>query len=1048
MSFCHCLSPQWRLTAVNARHVVGLSPESRLKAVHARHVLGSLRLASAEASAKLPDAYDPAYVENKWLAHPVMQHYPPKRSNGRPFTMMLPPPNVTGKLHLGHALTIAVQDSLARWHRLNGREVLWLPGSDHAGIATQSVVERQIYHEQGLTRHDLGREKLVQAIKQWREDTGTAIFAQMRRLGASLDWTRTTFTLDDGFSKAVQQTFITLFEQGRIYRADRIVNWSPHLQSALSDIEVDNVELTGPQRLTVPTPSGPVTALFGQIHTVIFPHATQPGKTLQVATTRPETLPGDVALAVHPSDERYAGWVGESVRHPVTGLLIPVVADDAVQPDFGSGVVKVTPAHDAFDFALGQRHGLAIQHVIGKDGCMLDTSLVPEALRNVSRLAAREQIVRLLKADGFYGGAADHAMTVPVCSRSGDVIEPLLSPQWFLDCQDMASDALEAVDSGKLTLVPSQHQSAWRRWLGNIQPWCISRQLWWGHRIPAYRYTLATEKEQSDDSPTTPELYVAAADKTEALHKITAKHGVPVTAVTQLEQDPDVLDTWFSSSLYPFASLGWPNTTSPDLARYFPNTLLETGSDILFFWVARMVMMASALTGQLPFQTVLLHPMVRDHTGRKMSKSLGNVIDPLDVIHGKTSQSTTPSDKHASKGSGKGDSAALTDIPACGADALRLTLLSYMDHGIAINMDLKRVVANRKFGNKFWQAGLFVKAKLKDHSSVAQLPLLPTDQDLQQFGDQPIEQWLLSSAMHAARNIRQSIDSYRFAPALEAAHDQLIDCVCDVYLEYFKSLSPEETRRALPALVLALKHSLVQYYPSMPFITEELYSWLPRCPGDPEYLADVEGIVAFENCALARQETHGMEEALALGVAIRQCPLVAYGKGSLTQRPRIAIQIEDGQAALPSHLLEQLLQATCAVQAVIASSTPPPSVESAVAPWILIPDQHPGFVTFVQPAELDLERLEQQAARLRKSATKEALRLTRLRARLADDKFRNRCSADVYAQEVATANELDLKLKQMIRTNDMYSSLLPCLDPLVLEYDEAWSLDERYEGAI
>ncbi|EDQ87235.1 uncharacterized protein MONBRDRAFT_21619 [Monosiga brevicollis MX1] len=589
---------------------------------------------------------------------------------------MLPPPNVTGTLHLGHALTIAVQDALARWHRMLGHEVLWLPGADHAGIATQTVVEKHLWKTQETTRHQLGRDAFIQEVFKWRDEKAGRIFHQMRMLGASLDWSREVFTMDQRFTKAVRSAFIRLHRQGLIYRAHRIVNWSPALQSAISDIEVDMHSVTGPARLNVPRQDRqgrPLSVDVGRMYAIRMDLCDGSGA-VTVQTTRPETLPGDVAVAVNPDDTRYRHLIGRRIQHPVSGAELPIVGDASVDADFGSGVVKITPAHDEFDFELAQRHQLPAPRVIDWNGTM--RSGVPIDLQGMDRLEARAAIVQQLTDSGHLENVFDHAMAVPICSRSGDVVEPMLCPQWYMDCSDLAQRALERVENGHLSIEPALHAKEWQRWLGEIKPWCLSRQLWWGHQIPAFGFTAPCGKQE----------YVVADDEGTARDEVLQQYGADFAASVTLTPEEDVLDTWFSSGLYPFAALGWPEST-PDFAKFFPNTLLETGSDILFFWVARMVMLSLALTDQVPFRQVLLHPLVRDGQGRKMSKSVGNVIDPLDVIHGKPlndmlaenpenldKAALAAREKHMRRNFPKG-------IPECGADALRLTLLNQLNRG-------------------------------------------------------------------------------------------------------------------------------------------------------------------------------------------------------------------------------------------------------------------------------------------------------------------------------------------------------------------------------
>jgi len=671
--------------------------------------------AKKDVSVELPAQYSPRYVEKAWYEwwkkegffNPDYKHPQREESNEDPFVMVIPPPNVTGTLHLGHALTNAVEDAIARWHRMSGRTTLWVPGCDHAGIATQVAVEKKVKREEGKTRHDLGREEFVKRVWQWKEEKGGRIYDQLERMGSSLDWSRACFTMDAGPQRAVAEAFVRLHSSGDIYRAHRLVNWSCSLKSAISDIEVEKKELTGRTELAVPGHSAKVE--FGVL--VEFAYPVEGGR-LVVATTRVETMLGDTAVAVHPEDERYKHLHGKSVTHPITGATLPIVADDFVDREFGTGAVKITPAHDANDYEVGKRHNLPFVNILTDDGKIVEGF---GEFSGLPRFEARVKVLEKLKELGCYVGTNDNEMAVPFCSRSKDVVEPMLKPQWYVRCGDMAADALEVVKTGELQLIPATHEKTWSKWLTEIRDWCISRQLWWGHRIPAYYASLPGDKEGAVEDP---KRWMVAHTEAEALAKACKELGVEEKDIT-LRQDPDVLDTWFSSALFPFACLGWPNKTS-DLERFYPGALLETGHDILFFWVARMVFFGRKLMGKLPFKQVYLHAMVRDSHGRKMSKSLGNVIDPMDVINGITLQelfkqleqntNLDPREIEKAKKGQKDDYP--QGIPECGTDALRFALCAYTSQGRDINLDVLRVNGYRNFCNKLWNATKFALMQL------------------------------------------------------------------------------------------------------------------------------------------------------------------------------------------------------------------------------------------------------------------------------------------------------------------------------------------------
>uniref|UniRef100_A0A9J8CF87 Valine--tRNA ligase n=1 Tax=Cyprinus carpio carpio TaxID=630221 RepID=A0A9J8CF87_CYPCA len=667
----------------------------------------------------LPDSYSPQFVEAAWYSWWEKQGFF-KPEYGRKnvsepnpcgvFMMCIPPPNVTGSLHLGHALTNAIQDCLTRWHRMRGETTLWNPGCDHAGIATQVVVEKKLMKERKMTRHDLGRENFIQEVWKWKNEKGDRIYHQLKKLGSSLDWDRACFTMDDKLSFAVQEAFIRMHEEGVIYRSKRLVNWSCTLNSAISDIEVDKKELTG--RTLLPVPGYYEKVEFGVL--VSFSYKVEGSdEEVVVATTRIETMLGDTAVAVHPNDSRYQHLKGKMVVHPFCDRKMPIVFDDFVDMSFGTGAVKITPAHDHNDYEVGERHKLPFINILDENGLLIN---VPPPFLGMKRFEARKAVLQALKDLGQFKDVKDNPMVVPVCSRSKDIVEPLLKPQWYVDCREMGKQAADVVRNGELKIIPDHHLKTWFNWMDNIRDWCISRQLWWGHRIPAYFVTV-NDPSVKPGEDVDGHYWVSGRSQEEAREKAAKRFNVTADKIS-LRQDEDVLDTWFSSGIFPFSIFGWPNE-SEDLRVFYPGTLLETGHDILFFWVARMVMMGLKLTGKLPFKEVYLHAVVRDAHGRKMSKSLGNVIDPLDVITGISLEglyaqlmdsNLDPLEIEKAKQGQKSDYP--SGIPECGTDALRFALCAYTSQGRDINLDVNRILGYRHFCNKLWNAVKFAMRTL------------------------------------------------------------------------------------------------------------------------------------------------------------------------------------------------------------------------------------------------------------------------------------------------------------------------------------------------
>ncbi|KAJ1973295.1 hypothetical protein H4R35_004190 [Dimargaris xerosporica] len=830
----------------------------------------SSRVTRAYPNHPFAKSYDPRVVEQDWYEWWESQHLfvPQTRAahapTPKPLVMLAPPPNVTGSLHIGHALTFTLQDAIARWARMQGRAVHWIPGTDHAGIATQTVVEKQLMSEQGLTRHDVGRDAFVDRVWQWKTQYGDRIKHQQRVLGVSMNWDAEYFTMDPACSQTVHEAFVRLHRAGLIYRDTRIINWCCRLQTAISDIEVEYEAIGHPTHLVVPGQNSPIE--FGWIYHIAYPlvNPTAECAELIVATTRPETILGDVALAIHPDDPRYKKLHNQRVKHPILDRELPLVCDgELVDVALGTGVVKVTPGHDANDYQCGKRHGLPVVTCFARDGTMTADCGVA-SLVGVDRFDARALLLEHLQQRGALRKKQVHPMRVARCGRSQDIIEPMVQPQWFVDCRGMARAALRVVETQQLRFFPKTAlaQQEWTRWLTNIQDWCISRQLWWGHRIPAYWVTF--DSAGGHDQHNT---WLVAADQgalSQMVDQHRDRHSIPNDVAHQVTQDPDVLDTWFSSALLPLSVMGLGSHP-----RAF-DSLLETGQDILFFWVARMVMLSVYLTGQNPFDSVLLHPMVRDAQGRKMSKSLGNVIDPLQVIHGaslaelqaKLAQSfLSPQEQTRSR-----EQLNLQypqGIVSHGADALRLTLTIYTQQSHQINMDVKNVATAMHFCNKLWNLLRFTLGKLDGLGStlvlrpaVAYQPqshrlhrpedLTSPSADTALWQYLPtmapratlIHRFILSRLFTTVHIFEQEMDSLRLFAAADAVQKFILNDLCDTYLEFAKPLlaanplppatSVLTAAQVLQVLVACIDQALRLLHPFMPFVTEELWQQLVR----------------------------------------------------------------------------------------------------------------------------------------------------------------------------------------------------------------------------
>ncbi|MDI6870502.1 MAG: valine--tRNA ligase [Bacillota bacterium] len=860
---------------------------------------------------ELPKTYDPQQVEKKWYDFWLARRYFHAEPNPKkkPYCIVIPPPNVTGSLHLGHAWDNANQDILIRYHRMAGYETLWLPGTDHAGIATQVKVEEQLAKE-GKTRHDLGREKFLERVWAWKEEYGGRILNQLKRLGSSCDWDRARFTLDEGCSRAVREVFVRLYHKGLIYQGDRIINYCPKCHTTLSDIEVEHKEREGRLwRIRYPFKEG--------------------DEYIEVATTRPETMLGDTAVAVHPDDKRYTKFVGRTVILPLMNREIPIVADEYVDPQFGTGAVKVTPAHDPNDFEIGQRHGLPSILVIGTDGKM-----TAEAGRfaGMDRYAARKAVVEALKAEGFLVGEERHRHAVGQCYRCDTTVEPLLSKQWFVRMKPLAEPAIAAVREGRTRFVPKRFAKLYLHWMENIKDWCISRQLWWGHRIPVWY----------------------CQDCGEVVCQTTDPERCPKCGGT-LEQDPDVLDTWFSSALWPFSTLGWPEKT-PELAYFYPTSVLCTGFDIIYFWVARMMVMGLEFMGDVPFRDVFIHGLIRDAEGQKMSKSRGNVADPLEAI-----------DQY-------------------GADALRFTLVTGVAPGYDQRFRTERIEAARNFANKLWNAARFALLNLEGFTAPAKEP---TATDLQSLALTLPDRWILSRYTGVAQRVTQKLDRYDLGEAGKAVYDFLWNEFCDWYLELAKprlygKQGEEERRVAQTVLWYVLEGTLRLLHPFMPFITEEIWQSLPHC-GEALIVAPWPKVPRALHDAAAEREMHLVTEVVRVVRNLRAEYRVEPGKA-------VPALVRGGKGAL--ELLEDtrpllLPLARLSDLALLPAGAPTPEqAVTAVAAGVEVFLPLAGLIDVAR----ERERLEKETA----AAAAEA---ERLQAKLADAGFVERAPAEVVQKE-------------------------------------------------
>ncbi|CAD8210973.1 unnamed protein product [Paramecium pentaurelia] len=786
---------------------------------------GAEILALKRDASKMPESYQPNFVESFWYKYWEEKKYfhvsaEEALKNDKRYVMVLPPPNVTGYLHLGHGLTSAIEDSLTRIHRQRGYATCYLPGTDHAGIATQTVVEKALAKQQ-LNKWEMGREKFLEKVWEWKDKHGAQILEQLRRVGSSLDWERYHFTMDEQLKTAVTEAFVLLYEKGLIYRATRLVNWSCQLKTAISDIEVTYEDIKEPIKLKVPGHAQPVE--FGWLTHFAY-KVKDSNEELVVATTRLETMLGDTAVAVNSKDQRYAHLIGKELVHPFCNRVIKVIADDQlVDMSFGTGAVKVTPAHDPNDYECGQRQKLEFIQIFDEDGKINQNG---GKYAGMMRFDCRRQMEEDMKQLGIYRDKTPNQMRLGLCSRSKDVIEPMIKPQWYVNCQHIKQRMIDVVKNGELVLIPSEYENEWFRWMDGLRDWCISRQIWWGHRCPAYLVSINGSQPDTSNQ----DNWIVARSEEEALKKAVAKYNIPVEQI-KLSQDEDVLDTWFSSGLFPFSTFGWPDTNNPDFKAFFPNTILETGWDILFFWVAKMVQFSLEFFDKVPFKYVFLHPLIRDKDGKKMSKSLGNVIDPLEIIDGTSLENLKQkiyegnlSKDEIQRAIKQKEEEFPNGIPECGGDALRFGLLSYLQKTPNINMDVKHIIGYRQFCNKIWNSCRFAFPKLPKDINYVKLELNNL---------QLINQWILVKLNQTITGVNAAFDDYEFGQATQNFHQFWLYDFCDIYLEGIKNILSDKNQdqkiklETQQTLLTVLDQGLRLLHPMMPYLSEELWQKLP-----------------------------------------------------------------------------------------------------------------------------------------------------------------------------------------------------------------------------
>ena len=940
--------------------------------------------------------YQPHAIETSWYQTWEQNHYFAPQGSGEPYTIMIPPPNVTGSLHMGHGFNNSIMDCLIRFRRMQGRNTLWQPGTDHAGIATQMVVERQLAAE-GIGRHDLGREKFLEKVWEWKEQSGGTITRQIRRLGSSVDWSRERFTMDEGLSEAVKEAFVRLHQDGLIYRGKRLVNWDTKFHTAISDLEVENHDEKGHLwNLRYPLADGKKTA--------------EGLDYLIVATTRPETMLGDSAVAVHPEDERYKALIGSYIELPLVGRRIPIIADDYCDPEFGTGCVKITPAHDFNDYEVGKRHNLPLINIFDKDAQVLAKAQVfnidgsvnaeidgslPAEYAGLDRFVARKQIVAAFEAAGLLEKIEDHALKVPKGDRSGTVIEPWLTDQWYVSTKPLAEKAIAVVESGEIQFVPKQYENMYFSWMRDIQDWCISRQLWWGHRIPAW-YDEAGN------------VYVGR-DEVEVRSKYNLCNNV------ELRQDEDVLDTWFSSGLWTFSTLGWPQQTD-FLKTFHPTDVLVTGFDIIFFWVARMIMLSTHLTGQIPFKTVYVHGLVRDGQGQKMSKSKGNVLDPLDIVDGidlealvakRTSGMMQP--KLAEKIAKQTRAEFPEGIAAYGTDALRFTNLALASTGRDIKFDMGRVEGYRNFCNKLWNAANFVIENTDNQD---------TGINGEAVDLSPVDRWIISALQRCEQDVTRHLDAFRFDMAAQALYEFIWDEYCAWYLELVKPVlwdenAPIERQRGTRrTLVRVLEVILRLAHPFMPFITEEIWQRIKAQAGkDGATIMLQAWPVAAEERIDANAEGD-IEWVKQLMLGVRQI----RGEMKISMAKRIDIIVQNAGAEDLRRLadFEPLLSKLAKLESVrvLAADEEAPMSATALVGEMQVLVPMAGLID----KDAELARLDKEIQRLQGE-------VQRVGGKLANQGFVAKAPAEVLDKERAKLAEAEQALAKLVEQREKIAAL-------------------------
>ncbi|QSB01679.1 valine--tRNA ligase [Methylomonas sp. EFPC1] len=921
--------------------------------------------------------YSPHAIEQRWYQLWEESGYFAAKQDGESYCIMIPPPNVTGSLHMGHAFQDTIMDALTRYHRMKGYNTLWQPGTDHAGIATQMVVER-IINADGKTRHDLGREAFIEKVWEWKEESGGTITRQLRRMGSSLDWEKERFTMDDGMSDAVQEVFIKLYEEGLIYRGKRLVNWDPVLHTAVSDLEVLSEEENG------------------SMWYMRYPLTNGTGHLL-VATTRPETMLGDAAVAIHPDDERYKHLLGEFVELPLTGRRIPIIADEYVDPEFGTGVVKITPAHDFNDYEVWSRHKQisaiadlphgGLINIFTVDAAIRGNddgfTIIPDAYIGLDRFEARKKIVADLDAQGLLEKIADHKLMVPRGDRTGAVIEPLLTNQWYVKIAPLAKPAIEAVETGAIKFVPDNWKNTYFEWMRNIQDWCISRQIWWGHRIPAWY----------DDQGNT---YVGHSEA-----EIRATHGL--AADYPLKQDEDVLDTWFSSALWPFSTLGWPAQT-PELAKHYPTSVLVTGFDIIFFWVARMIMMGLKFQGEVPFKEVYIHGLVRDAEGQKMSKSKGNVLDPIDIIDGIDLEALVAKrvsgmmQPHLAKKIEQATRKQFPDgIQSFGTDALRFTFASLASTGRDIRFDLQRTEGYRNFCNKLWNAARYVLMNTEEQDNGI---------DCAECTYSQADLWILSRLHRTIATTTDAINSYRFDLAAQAIYEFTWNEYCDWYLELAKiSLQSEDEtlqRGTRQTLLKVLETVLRLAHPIMPFITEEIWQRVGPLAGVTAATIMLQPYPENDNTAINTDAESQVQWAMDFILGIRRI----RGEMNIAPGKPLNVLLQNGSATDQAYLKEgeNYLLKLGRLESITWLAADDNTPESAIAlvgdMKILIPMA--GLID----KDAELARLEKEIQRIEKE-------LPRIEGKLGNAAFVDKAPPEVIDKEREKLAGLQSSLKSL-----------------------------------